>query len=478
MSNTAGDENLRAINGDSDLPSTSPVTTKATTLEQPAEEPVTAANNAADMADQGFMSQIIDRLDKISTEMKDIKTDVSSLRSELNEVKQGVHVVNNTTNTMDSKIECDLREIKATLTLTREELNTSRIRLGMTEQLLAASYSANATLSKRITLLENRSRQCNILIDGVMESDGEELRKVVLDLANQICPGKVTNESFSAIYRLGRKSTPNGSHNSRRPRIILVSFKDVRTRNLFYYARTKLKDNDQLRGIYLNDDVTIETKRARDEYRSVANLARSSGAMVRVHDDGIVLDGTKYKLFEPDTLPANYTLSKAKTVSTQNGIFFHSESSFLSNFSPSPIWADDHAYPTAEHRYQSLKCEITGDLVTRNRVMAAASPLEAKRIADLVPENAEWRGKRLEIMKSVLDEKFAQNKNLANLLVGTGQAKLYEATANNYFGIGATLHSREVRDMSFKGLNKLGELLQAKRTELQTNTSTQGSASK
>lgn len=414
---------------------------------------------------EGMLSQIMTKLDLLSGEIKDIKTEVGSLTSELGEVKNGVQEGNNATNAMDSKIEMELKEIKSVLDRTKMELDSSERRLGMTEQLLAASSSANMTLSRRITQLENKARQNNVMIDGLVEKEGEDILRIVLDVANQICPGKITQESFTAIYRLGKRMTPNRNL-ERRPRVVMTCFKDVRTRNMFYFARMRLKDHEQLRGIYLNDDVTAETKRARDEFRSVANLARSEGAAVRIHDDGIVLDGTKYRLFEADSLPDKFSLAKAKTVTMAGGVFFHSENSFLSNFYHAPIWVDKQAYPTAEHRYQAHKCRIVDDMTSLRKVLAAPTPIEAKHIADQIPDNAEWRSKRLDIMKSVIDEKFAQNPELANLLLGTGKSKLFEATSNNYFGIGATLHSKDVRDMTFKGLNKLGELLQAKRSDL------------
>lgn len=434
-----------------------------------ASERATPGNTAtADATDTGMLSLIMSKLDTLTVEIRDVKSEVGGLKTGLNEVNQRVQDVGNTTSSMDSKIQAELREIKCVLEKTKTELDSSNMRLGMTEQLLAASYSANMSLSQRITKLENKNRQCNILIDGLVETEGEDILKCVLDIATQICPGKITQDSFAAIYRLGRRD--NGNQGRRRPRVVLSCFKDVRTRNMFYYARTKLKDHDQLKGIYLNDDVTPETKRARDELRSVANLARSAGASVRVHDDGIVLDGTKFRLFETDTLPDKFSLSKAKTLSTARGIFFHSKSSFLSNFYHSPIWADNQAYPTAEHRYQAHKCRITGEMTTLRKVLAAPTAIEAKHLADQIPENAEWRSKRLDIMKSVIDEKFTQNHDIAKLLLNTGEEKLYEATTNNYFGIGATLHSKDVRDMSFRGLNKLGELLQAKRSELRSAT--------
>jgi predicted NAD-dependent protein-ADP-ribosyltransferase YbiA (DUF1768 family) len=67
----------------------------------------------------------------------------------------------------------------------------------------------------------------------------------------------------------------------------------------------------------------------------------------------------------------------------------------------------------------------------------------------------------------ILRLKYELNPNRTQKLKERGDKKLYEATKNSYFGIGATLHSREMRDIFYKGLNKLGVLLQELRTELQ-----------
>lgn len=423
------------------------------------------------ISENEMLSKILSKLDNMTEDIKVMRGEMHDIKEELCGVKLGIDDVKTLANNLDAKFERELTEVKTTLTKTQEELDSNKHRLASAEQRLAASNSAYKTLSLRITHMENKGRMCNVIIEGMQETDGEDIRQTVLNIASQICPGKVHQDSFQAIHRLGKRNQTNDRNAARRHRATMVVFKDVRTRNSFYFARTKLKSLDQLKGIYLNDDVTVETKRARDEYRSVANLARNAGALVRVHDDGLVLDGVKYKLFEPESLPKEYSLEKAKTLHTVNGLFFHSESSFLSNFYPSTIWADGLAFPTAEHRFQAQKCKLAGELTTMKRVIAAPTPLDAKKIADTIVDNAEWRSKREHVMKQIIDEKFEQNKELAKMLIGTGSAKLHEATSHNYFGIGATLHSREVRDMSFKGLNKLGEILQTKRNELSASVS-------
>lgn len=457
------DKTRKAIIGATSIPASPGATSQAASASASAgTEPAAAAN----IVSVDVLEKIYSKLEAISDGMNDIRRDVNDIKTELNDVKEGLSEVKSTTVKVEAKLEQELSTVKGELTATRSQLENNKLKLAVAEQMMTASTYAIRSLSTRLTQMENRNRKCNVIVDGLPDTNGEDLLQKIIDLAVRICPGKVHPESIQSVYRLG-KSTQGGNRGSaKKTRPVMVVFGDVRTRNDFYFARTKLKSMDQLSNVYINDDVTIETKRARDEYRSVAIIARNAGAMVRIHDDGLVLNGTKYKLFEPDTLPAEYSLDKAKTITTPQGIFFHSESSYLSNFYPSPIWAEGKAYPTAEHRYQALKCKMAGEIETMKRVIAAPSPLDAKRIADQIIENAEWRSKREEVMQQAITEKFAQNNELAKKLINTGNAKLFEATSNSFFGIGATLHSREVRDMSFKGLNKLGDLLQAKRAEL------------
>ena len=69
-------------------------------------------------------------------------------------------------------------------------------------------------------------------------------------------------------------------------------------------------------------------------------------------------------------------------------------------------------------------------------------------------------------MKGVVNKKFDQNKDLAVKLVATGIKVLKEATTDTLFGIGASLHSKEVRDGTYNGQNKMGKILMMKRNQL------------
>lgn len=370
-----------------------------------------------------------------------------------------------------AKINADeLKDIRHILENTQLEQRTTIRKLQIAEHEIKMATANNNMLRERINNLENVSKIRNLRLDGKREEEGEDLIKYLSDLAQFLTARN--NIQIITAYRIGKKQ--NGAVNGNgagyrrtdRPRTILFSLSNVNDRNAMYFARTKLKGAISYPGIFLNDDVSVDTRKAREDFRSVAALARDEGAAVRMHSDGIIIDGKKYKLTEPCALPERYSLSKAKTITIDDEIYFHSEHSHLSNFFCAPIVSEGVVYKTGEHFYQAEKCRRANDSNTRNQVILAPSPLEAKRLGDTVGDTAEWRRVREDVMIKVVNEKYEQNPELAELLRKTGEKQLLEATNNSFYGIGATLQSREIRDKSYRGMNKLGIMLMAKRDEL------------
>ena len=120
--------------------------------------------------------------------------------------------------------------------------------------------------------------------------------------------------------------------------------------------------------------------------------------------------------------------------------------------------------------YQAQKCRQAQAYGMEKRVIAAPTPLEAKRIADALGDTPEWRQVRDGIMGKIVMEKFKQNPKLAQQLLDTGDIPLNEATHNDHFGIGVTLLSREIKDKSYRGSNKLGQILVSTRTDIKAAT--------
>ncbi len=130
---------------------------------------------------------------------------------------------------------------------------------------------------------------------------------------------------------------------------------------------------------------------------------------------------------------------------------FHDQHEFLSNFSPSPVILDGVTYPTVEHAFQAAK---TLDSGYRQAICTADTPARAKRLGRLVPLRADWEKVKFDVMRSLLDQKFAPGTELAQKLIATYPEELIEGNTWGDRFWGAVLVSGQ-----WDGSNWLGRLL-------------------
>ena len=256
------------------------------------------------------------------------------------------------------------------------------------------------------------------------------------------------------VYRIG-KTRPGD-----RPRPILVSFKTRAVRDNIFYGRTKLKGNDDWKSVYVNDDVNESTRKKREGLRAVALLCKVKNVEHRLHSDSVVINGRKYSEHQLDALPAGLTLADAKTIKTPKGIFFHSEHSFLSSFHEAPFKYDGKIQKTVEHALNTTRAVMGNRPDIAKLVQEAPTLIEAKRLGKLVPESEEYKRSKDPLMETLTFEKFVQNPDLQLRLVKTGDVKLLEATVDEHFGIGRPLNDKLLRELTWTGENKLGDILE------------------
>lgn len=108
---------------------------------------------------------------------------------------------------------------------------------------------------------------------------------------------------------------------------------------------------------------------------------------------------------------------------------------FLSNFSASPLAVAGRSYQTVEHAYQSAKANSEEE---RRAIIEAATPGKAKRLGRKVKmaTPSMWDGTKDGLMKYLVYQKFKQNRELKDMLLGTGDAELVEGNQHhdNYWG--------------------------------------------
>ncbi|MDB5307812.1 MAG: hypothetical protein JWO38_2014 [Gemmataceae bacterium] len=128
----------------------------------------------------------------------------------------------------------------------------------------------------------------------------------------------------------------------------------------------------------------------------------------------------------------------------------------FSNFSRHSVFLKGKRWPTTEHYFQAQKFAGEPDeeeIRRANKPMLAASMgRDRKR-----PLRRDWESVKDQIMLEAVRAKFTQHKDLKAVLLGTGDAKLVEHTANDsYWGDGG----------DGSGKNRLGQILMRVREEL------------
>lgn len=128
----------------------------------------------------------------------------------------------------------------------------------------------------------------------------------------------------------------------------------------------------------------------------------------------------------------------------------------FSNFSRHSIKLDGEEWPTTEHYFQAQKFVGTAH---ETAIRKADSPSQAAKMGRerSRPLRKDWEEVKDDIMRKAVKAKFTQHKNLAEILLSTGDAILVEHTINDaYWADGG----------DGTGKNMLGKILVEIRQEL------------
>jgi ribA/ribD-fused uncharacterized protein len=125
---------------------------------------------------------------------------------------------------------------------------------------------------------------------------------------------------------------------------------------------------------------------------------------------------------------------------------------WLSNFYMVEVEYDGEIYPSTEHAYQAAKTMLPAE---RREIQTASTCGKSKRLGQKVKLRPDWEEIKVEVMRDLLRQKFAQ-PDLRQKLLATGDQHLVEGnTWEDYFwGV-----------CNGRGLNHLGRLLMDVREE-------------
>jgi ribA/ribD-fused uncharacterized protein len=144
--------------------------------------------------------------------------------------------------------------------------------------------------------------------------------------------------------------------------------------------------------------------------------------------------------------------------------------SCFSQWYPARFEVDGVAYATAEHFMMAEKARLFDDQDSVRKVLAAATPNEAKSLGRRVAgyDDARWTARRFDAVVEGNLAKFSQSERLRAFLLGTGSAVLVEASpVDAIWGIGMAADDARADDPAqWQGLNLLGFALMVVRERL------------
>lgn len=261
-----------------------------------------------------------------------------------------------------------------------------------------------------------------------------------------------------------------GKYREGKTRPVLVRFMSEGLRNQIFFNRNNL-NRERCSQIWINDDISDGTRRMRKATRDIATLAKTKGYKnIKVHTDGILINNNKFRHNDLARLPSDISIAKAKSRVDGQDLFFQSEISPLSNFHPATIVDDDDTiYVNAEQAYQHKKAIFHNKSAVAATIYNTRNPYDIKKAANSLPTSKEWKERETEVMLSVLRKKFAQNEEAGRFLEETTGFHLHEASTDLTWATGVDLSSKSLLSGDWRGIDKLGQLLEQTRELLKVN---------
>lgn len=134
----------------------------------------------------------------------------------------------------------------------------------------------NKRLKESVAEQARYKRRWNLLLNGVVEKDGEDVREIVLGILTRVVPISVERlrETVDSVHRLGKKGDPATSNNT--PRSIIIQFVTRTIRN-DVWKRSKDARVCQEKHIQFKEDFSKEDREARRKLWPLVRDARLRG---------------------------------------------------------------------------------------------------------------------------------------------------------------------------------------------------------
>ena len=328
-------------------------------------------------------------------------------------------------------------------------------------------------LEQKIEMMERENRRNLIIVEGVPESEEMPSPEVIGELFADL---KVNFDTMvcSRIHRRGKKPTVTGEvaepevviNNNRRAwlmhRKIVVGFKLFEDKLEVFKHLKNLQGLEKWSKVFISDDLTETQQRQVRDLRALAAYARELGYDSGVRGTFLIVDRRRYRYEDLNKLPNELSMEKAKTVVCLDGegVAFQSVHSPLSNLYPCNVVYKDKLFLSAEGALQHSRAVICKRPVEARKIEFERDAYEVKRIASTLRHSPEWDGMVEEVLLEILLIKFTTNSRCREVLLETGNRKLFEATGDKVWACGLPLAKIKELSIPTPGNNRTGKAVE------------------
>ena len=304
-------------------------------------------------------------------------------------------------------------------------------------------------LEEKIERIERERRRNILVLDGIVEKEGENTSTIVDKAFSDLQVGFKARDC-TAVFRRGKK--PKGDNqeggaatNSRpRERPVIVILPSANEKAAIFRNLKHLKGNEEWKVVFFNDDYTEQQANEQRDLRALAAFAKTKGYTSNLKAGALWLDGRRFRYEELYRLPEDISLIKAKNVHIleDKAIVFQSPHSPLSNLFPCNITYRGEAFLSAEAAYQYTRASNCGYHREAQLIKHERNAYKAKSLTKEFKTTREWEEMSEQVMREILMVKFQKNRVCSSFLLGTGGRTLFEGTGDKKWGCGIyrTLH--------------------------------------
>ena len=319
-------------------------------------------------------------------------------------------------------------------------------------------------LKLRITKLEDRRLECNLIFNGipetVWESDDELKEKIYSAMSTTV---NLEDESkkleqakkvkITSVKRLGKPVD-----NKRRP--VQVIYDKANEALMMLNNKKKLP-----KGTYVDQEYSADTEKARRQLRPILNAARKHDAFKnksKMDGDSIIINSKRYTTDNLHDLPEQLVGYNLSGKSDDSVVAFFGNLNPFSNFHPCEFHLDNITYHSSEQYIQLKKAEYFKDYKTAEKLLNTKNGPECKKLSKEINNyvHDQWKQVAKQISEPGITAKYFQNPRLMRVLASTDKRTLVESSKDSLWGTGIPLQSTDALDKNkWKNVGILGEIL-------------------